>query len=90
MNLMDYSLLVGIHDLDLAEIETQEAGATGESDENGYTESEEEAVGGNAGSMDSVPTPPDSPMARSIPPPDFTGIFDDNFERFAIRSCDSE
>lgn len=85
---MDYSLLVGIHDRDKADQEVLEKPVE-EADENGFTESEEDCCGGEPGCgpgecMDGVPTPPDSPMAR-LNAPDFSGEFDDSFERFAMK-----
>ena len=79
---MDYSLLVGIHDLDRAE---QELNDTME-DENGVEEEDEDSTGsGGGGGYPNVPTPPDSPQCLNMPPP-FLGVIDPKLELFAVKS----
>lgn len=85
---MDYSLLVGIHDMDRAE---QELNDSVESEENGYEDDEEEEDGAGNVNAGSVPTPPDSPMNPPfLSQPSFTGEIDPNIERYAIKSSESE
>jgi 1-phosphatidylinositol-5-phosphate 4-kinase len=88
LNLMDYSLLVGIHDVEQAAEEQDDS--LENDDENGVEEDEDSAgslgaSGGAANVSASVPTPPDSP---SCPPdtPRFTGDIDPDLELFALKS----
>lgn len=71
---MDYSLLVGIHDVEHAEQEEVES-----EDNNEGTEEEGESDGGGVG------TPPDSPSNTLAP-----GEFDPTIDVYAIKSSDSE
>lgn len=79
---MDYSLLVGIHDMDKAEDEMNESV---ESEENGVEEDEDS--GGSLGQLGGNQTPPDSPLCP-VPPttPLFTGDIDPDYEPFAVKS----
>lgn len=85
-NLMDYSLLVGIHDLDKAEEELNESG---EEEENGYEEGGPEDDSGDDPAIGGVPTPPDSP-ACLISQPSFTGEIDPSIERFGLKCSEGE
>ncbi|ELU08768.1 hypothetical protein CAPTEDRAFT_144687 [Capitella teleta] len=78
-NLMDYSLLVGIHDVDRAE---QELNESGDDEENGCEEEEDEEEAEGGGS------PPDSPAAYLVSQPSFTGEIDPGIERFGIKSSE--
>ncbi|CAH1789905.1 unnamed protein product [Owenia fusiformis] len=94
-NLMDYSLLVGIHDVDRAEQEFNET-----FDEEGISEDDDSTgSGGGAamatspaspGGMDMCPTPPDSPLpvnaTMNLQP--FDGVIDSKLEKFAISSSE--
>ena len=78
---MDYSLLVGIHDCDRAEMETAEMVHRAREMEENSSEEEngiEEDINGVGG----VPTPPDSPQPQHQP---FNGDIDTSIERFAIK-----
>ena len=79
---MDYSLLIGIHDIDRAE---QELNDSVESEENGVEEDEDSTGSGGAGG--GIPTPPDSPLCPNAPPA-FTGDIDPSFEIFALKCSD--
>lgn len=67
MNLMDYSVCLGIHDTEKVELEAQEKEkqeameADGSGDENGPASEEDDESGGSG--VAAVPTPPDSPQA---------------------------
>ncbi|CAI9728724.1 phosphatidylinositol 5-phosphate 4-kinase type-2 alpha-like [Octopus vulgaris] len=90
LHLMDYSLIVGIHDCEKAEQEAFEAqleaeaeaengeNADGEADDGLLEEEEINDV------MGSVPTPPDSPQTFVGQP--FTGEVDPKIEIFGIKS----
>ncbi|XP_064648644.1 phosphatidylinositol 5-phosphate 4-kinase type-2 alpha-like isoform X2 [Lineus longissimus] len=78
-NLMDYSLLIGIHDCEQGE-EGEEEDIDDPEDENGVVEDESDSVGSAGG----IPTPPDSPTASNPPP--FTGEIDPKIEIFGIPS----
>lgn len=85
LNLMDYSLLVGLHDLDLAELELNDSYE--EEEENGAVEEDEDSGGSLPGSLPNqgnMPTPPDSPICPIMEMP-FTGDIDPMFEPFAIK-----
>ena len=84
---MDYSLLVGIHDIERAE---QELNDSVESEENGFDEDEEDEDSPGTANAGSVPTPPDSPMAMFMSQPSFTGEIDPIIERFAMKSSERE
>lgn len=83
LHLMDYSLIVGIHDCERAEQETLEnsnpdLSAMEENDsENGLDDDEYYGPGG-------VPTPPDSPQPAVYLP--YTGELDSEMERYGIKS----
>lgn len=89
LHLMDYSLIVGIHDCERADSDAidalvqEEPGGEEVYDENdaenGLLEDDEYDYGG-------VPTPPDSPQPLVTPP--FGGELDSNLERFGIKSSD--
>lgn len=89
LHLMDYSLIVGIHDCEKAEQEALEAQQQAESEaENGDnadgdTEDglEEEYI---SDGIANVPTPPDSPQTFVNQP--FSGEVDPKIEMFAIKS----
>ena len=86
---MDYSLIVGICDLDQPQAETVDAAPAaaanggedeedgGDTEENGFDEDMADACG-------AVPTPPDSPQPNSALP--FTGELDEQLEKYAIKS----
>ena len=84
---MDYSLLVGIHDIDRAE---QELNESYEEEENGAVEEDEDSGGSLGGSVPTggnMPTPPDSPVCPMMEMP-FTGEVDPMFEPFAVKSSE--
>ncbi|KAK2188165.1 hypothetical protein NP493_142g01024 [Ridgeia piscesae] len=64
LNLMDYSLLVGIHDKDRAEEEQTEAVNV---DENGMDDEGDSDSPGGAARGANIPTPPDSPVCLNQP-----------------------
>ncbi len=86
LNLMDYSLLVGIHDCDKVEEPNESFDCE---EENGVEEDEDSTgsagIGADGNMAGAVPTPPDSP---SCPPdtPRFTGEIDQTLEMFAVKS----
>lgn len=82
---MDYSLLVGIHDVDRAEQEEMDVEGTGEEDE--Y---ENDGMGGGV-LTGSFGTPPDSP-GNPLNCGGFfgPGEFDPSVDVYAIKSLDSE
>jgi len=80
LKLMDYSLLVGIHDVERAEQEEVES-----EDNNEGGEEEGESDGGGVG------TPPDSPSnTLDSSKPLAPGEFDPTIDVYAIKSSDSE
>lgn len=83
LNLMDYSLIVGIHDPDRTETDVVDAHNIdtdeGSEDENGLDEDNVD-MGGLA------PTPPDSPQPNNVPA--FSGDMDPNIERFGIKGVE--
>lgn len=89
---MDYSLLVGIHDVERAE---QELNESYEEEENGAVDEDEDsggsvgASGNQGGNQANMPTPPDSPSCPPIDIP-FTGEFDPMYEPFAIKCSEGE
>lgn len=83
LHLMDYSLLVGIHDCNAAEQDRNDSFDNDVDNDADEEEDEDSPGSGNAG----VPTPPDSPMVVS-PPPIFTGELDPTLEHFAIKCSD--
>lgn len=98
LHLMDYSLIVGIHDgtvedklhrnnfpVPADEEEDEEEGEEGFGDEVG--EEEENGVEEESTFGDGVPTPPDSPQPIT-PMPTFCGELDSELERFGVRSVD--
>ena len=93
LHLMDYSLLVGIHDCDQAETEQQNDSFENDEDEEGGAGEEEDSpgsggdAGAGGGGLASNPTPPDSPLVN-FSPPMFSGELDPSMEFFAIKSSD--
>jgi len=98
---MDYSLLVGIHDCDLA---TSADGATGDQRNNSFDNDLEDGdveddpddedspgtggVGGGGAAAAGDLTPPDSPVVL-YQAPFFTGELDKGLEFFAVKCSDS-
>ncbi|XP_046567409.1 phosphatidylinositol 5-phosphate 4-kinase type-2 alpha-like, partial [Haliotis rubra] len=88
LHLMDYSLIVGIHDpekgdsdqTDLPAPDDGEEGAD-EEEENGLEEEMTDGYG-------AVPTPPDSPQPATPTP--FTGELDSKLEQYAIKSSENQ
>lgn len=81
---MDYSLLVGIHDVDRAEQEEMEVEERAEDEE-----CENDGLGGNP--ISSYGTPPDSPGNLLNYPRFFgPGEFDPSVDVYAMKSHDSE
>ena len=81
LHLMDYSLIVGIHDCDRADMESAEMNQrVKETDED--SNEEENGVDEDINGLGGVPTPPDSPQPIHQP---FTGEIDPNIERYGIR-----
>ncbi|KAG7260324.1 hypothetical protein CRUP_022826 [Coryphaenoides rupestris] len=79
LKLMDYSLLVGIHDVERAEEEVESE------DNNEGAEEEAESDGGGVG------TPPNSPSnTLDSSKPLAPGEFDPTIDVYAIKSSDSE
>lgn len=83
LKIMDYSLLVGIHDVDRAEQEEMEVEAAGDEEE--Y----DDGMGGGGALPGSFGTPPDSPGN----PLNFGGFFgpgefDPSVDVYAIKSND--
>ncbi|XP_078321321.1 phosphatidylinositol 5-phosphate 4-kinase type-2 alpha-like [Crassostrea virginica] len=87
LHLMDYSLIVGIHDCERAEQEVMEndhldltgggGGIEDQDSENGLDDDEYYSPGG-------VPTPPDSPQPAVYMP--YTGELDSEMERYGFKS----
>lgn len=83
LHLMDYSLIVGIHDCERAEQEAMENPNVDHSNmeendsENGLDDEDYLGAGG-------VPTPPDSPQPSPYMP--YTGELDSEMERYAFKS----
>ena|SRR6218665_611719 len=85
---MDYSLLVGIHDCDAVETESNDVTDNVQeneldADEDGYDSAGSYNIGG-------APTPPDSPMAASSAPLGFFGELDPVTEFYAVKSVERE
>lgn len=85
LHLMDYSLIVGIHDCDRAEMETAEMAQRARDMEENSSE-EENGLDEDINGVGGVPTPPDSPQPQHQP---FNGEIDPNIERFGIK-CNSD
>ncbi|KAL0277097.1 UNVERIFIED_CONTAM: hypothetical protein PYX00_004497 [Menopon gallinae] len=85
LHLMDYSLLLGIHDVARGEIETKER-LEREDEENDENEEDDDSGSGleNKGSGDSKTTPPDSPGQMLL---HYTGIIPD-IDIYAVPSCE--
>jgi len=98
-NFMDYSLLVGIHDCDLA---ASADGATGDQRNNSFDndledadveddQEDEDSPGGGGGGTAAAGdlTPPDSPVVL-YQAPFFTGELDKSLEFFAVKCSESK
>lgn len=84
LKIMDYSLLVGIHDVDRAEQEEMEVEERAEDEE-----CENDGLGGNP--ISSYGTPPDSPGNLLNYPRFFgPGEFDPSVDVYAMKSHESE
>lgn len=83
---MDYSLIVGIHDIEKAEEEAKECPPSVE--ENGEEEEVEEEVDDVDQLPDDIPTPPDSPSPYVTNP--FSGEMDPILEKYAIKSSEGK
>lgn len=84
LKIMDYSLLVGIHDVDRAEQEEMEVEDRAEDEE-----CENDGLGGNP--ISSYGTPPDSPGNLLNYPRFFgPGEFDPSVDVYAMKSHESE
>ncbi|XP_042890124.1 phosphatidylinositol 5-phosphate 4-kinase type-2 alpha-like [Penaeus japonicus] len=79
LNLMDYSLLLGIHDMSRAEEEESEMNQESEDD---VIEEEEDECSG-------VPTPPDSPLTAARERTCSNGAINPEVEIYAIESNDN-
>ncbi|KAK4289320.1 hypothetical protein Pmani_001898 [Petrolisthes manimaculis] len=79
LHLMDYSLLLGIHDIERAE---NEVVLQNESEEDAIEEEEEDECAG-------VPTPPDSPNTSARERATSNGAIDPDVEIYAIESNES-
>jgi len=95
---MDYSLLVGIHDCDLAATSTD--GATGDQRNNSFDndlddadvdddQDDEDSPGGGGAAAAGDLTPPDSPVVL-YQAPFFTGELDKSLEFFAVKCSESQ
>ncbi|XP_037774940.1 phosphatidylinositol 5-phosphate 4-kinase type-2 alpha-like [Penaeus monodon] len=78
LNLMDYSLLLGIHDMSRAE---EEGDLPNESEDDVIEEEEDECSG--------VPTPPDSPLTAARERTCSNGAINPDVEIYAIESNDN-
>lgn len=85
LNLMDYSLLVGIHDCDA--VETEQNDVTDNVQENELDADEDGYDSAGSCNIGGAPTPPDSPMAASAPP-GFFGELDPVTEIYAVKSAE--
>jgi len=91
---MDYSLLVGIHDCDLAAAngagDQQHYSFDNDIDEGDVEEDDEDSPGsgGGGGAAAGELTPPDSPVVL-YQAPLFTGDLDKSLEFFAVKCSES-
>lgn len=97
MNVMDYSLCLGIHDVERAEheaIERERAEALMEEVDNGtggsdaMPPSDEDEDSAGSGLADAVPTPPDSPGGRRNELGASNGMFNPGRDIYAIASLE--
>ena len=82
---MDYSLIVGIHDLERQEQDIPDA-PIHQDDLDEVVSEEENGIDHDEAMVDAgfAPTPPDSPQPNPIPI--FNGEIDTNIEKFGIKS----
>ena len=83
---MDYSLLVGIHDVEAATEEDLNTSVDSEANGGAVSQEDEED---SADSCAAAATPPDSPVGLGIIHP-FSGEPDPELEQFAIKSAPSK
>ena len=91
---MDYSLLLGVHDVERHERERQEAARQPVDEEPPPLEEEEDSCGSGcaagAGGPSSVPTPPDSPQIADRHRLSSDDCIDPHKDIYAIPSSDGE
>ncbi|XP_046379487.1 phosphatidylinositol 5-phosphate 4-kinase type-2 beta-like [Haliotis rufescens] len=89
LHLMDYSLIVGIHDPDKGDSDQTDLPAPDDGEE-GADEEEENGLGEEemTDGYGAVPTPPDSPQPATPTP--FTGELDSRLEQYAIKSSENQ
>ena len=81
---MDYSLIVGIHDLERQEQDIQDAPLFPQDDLDEVVSEDENGIDENMVDAGFAPTPPDSPQPNPIPI--FSGEIDTNLEKFGTKS----